>query len=49
VAVGDIEPFPCAQQNGRRHRDVVHGVLRVRKLVLACRWKSGPGSCQEAR
>src|SRR5258708_31540543 len=23
--------------------------LRVRKLVVACRWKSGPGSCQEAR
>jgi hypothetical protein len=23
--------------------------LRVHKLVVACRWKSGPGSCQEAR
>ena len=23
--------------------------LRVRKFVIACRWKSGPGSCQEAR
>jgi hypothetical protein len=21
--------------------------LRIRKLIVACRWKSGPGSCQE--
>jgi hypothetical protein len=24
-------------------------VISGRKLVVACRWKSGPGSCQEAR
>ena len=23
--------------------------LRIRKLVVACWWKSGPDSCQEAR
>jgi hypothetical protein len=36
----------CAQQNREVTSDEVI-VLFV--LVVACRWKSGPGSCQEAR
>jgi hypothetical protein len=41
------EPFfvrPVEQEVGREV-----AVDRVRKLVVACRWESGPGSCQEAR
>jgi hypothetical protein len=38
--------FSCAQQNREVTSDEVI-VLFV--LVVACRWKSGPGSCQEAR
>ena len=49
AAAGISPGLSCAQQSRRWHRDIGHGVLRVRKLVVACRWKSGPGSCQEAR
>lgn len=30
---GETEPFSCAQQHRRWHRDVVHGVSRIRKPV----------------
>ena len=35
----------CAQQTGGRRE----WVICCCQLVVACRWKSGPGSCQEAR
>src|SRR5262249_30816407 len=44
----DIEVVPGAQQSRGRRCRVAAG-LAARELAVAYRWKSGRGSCQEAR